>query len=64
MNAPAVVTRRPAETGGLAVVVAAVIARLAGLSDPDMITYLTILAGATPAAVTWFVGLLRDRSEP
>ena len=64
MNAPAVVTRRPAETGGLAVVVAAVIARLAGLDDPEMLTYLTILAGSAPAAITWVVTLIRDRSEP
>ena len=64
MKTPTVVARRPAETGGLAVVVAAVIARIAGLDDPEMLTYLTILAGATPAAVTWLVGLLRDRSEP
>mgnify|MGYP001612338483 CR=1 FL=1 len=64
MNTPTVIARRPAETGGLAVVVAAVIARIAGLSDPDMITYLTILAGAIPTAITWAVELFRARSEP
>ena len=64
MKPPEVVTRRPAETGGLAVVVAAVIARIAGLDDPEMLTYLTILAGAIPAAITWAVELFRNRSAP
>ena len=64
MKPPTVVTRRPAETGGLAVVVAAVIARIAGLDDPEMLTYLTILAGAIPAAITWAVELFRNRREP
>ena len=62
MNTPTVITRRPAETGGLAVVVAAVIARIAGLDDAEMLTYLTILAGAIPAAITWIVELFRARN--
>lgn len=56
------VVNRPAESGGAVVAVAALIARALGLRDPDTLTYLIIAVGATPAAITWLVHLIRQRN--
>jgi hypothetical protein len=53
------VTTRPAETGGAAAAVAVLIAYFAGLDDPGMLAALTIVVGALPGIITWFVVLIR-----
>lgn len=53
--------KRPAETAGVATAIAAIIARIAGVDDPDVLTYLIIVVGAVPGAVTWIVELFRKR---
>ena len=65
MNVPSVngtVGRRPAESGGVATAVAALIARAAGVRDPDTLTYLIIVVGAVPAAITFVISALRKRN--
>lgn len=65
MNVPLVngtVTRRPAETGGVATAAAALIARAFGVKDPDTLTYLIIVVGAVPAAITFLIGQVRRRN--
>lgn len=47
--------KRPAETAGFAGAIAAVVARLAGVDDVDTITYLAVVIGVVPAAVTLLV---------
>jgi hypothetical protein len=54
-----VIRNRPAETGGVAGAVALLIARAAGLSDPNLIVAIATVVGFTPAALTWFVELVR-----
>ena len=53
---------RPAETGGVATAVAALIARAFGVKDPDTLTYLIIVVGAVPALITSAIGLVRKRN--
>jgi hypothetical protein len=62
-NPQKVIRRRPAETGGVAGAVALLIARAAGLSDPNLIVALATVIGFAPAGLTWLVGLLRS-GEP
>lgn len=51
---------RPAETAmPIATVLAALIARLAGVEDTDTILYLALALSFVPAAVTWIVELVR-----
>lgn len=62
MNVPTVngtVTQRPAESGGVAVAVAALIARAFGVKDPDTLTYLIIVVGAVPALITGGISIFR-----
>lgn len=55
---------RPAETAmPIATVLAALIARLAGVEDTDTILYLALALSFVPAAVTWIVELVK-RDEP
>ena len=56
-----VVSRRPAESAGVAGAVAIVAADLLGLDDPQVITALAVLVASLPAVVTWLVELLRGR---
>lgn len=65
MNVPSVngtVKSRPAETGGVATAAAALIARAFGVKDADTLTYLIIVVGAVPAAITFLVGLIKRRN--
>lgn len=53
-----IVKSRPAETAmPIATVIAALIAKLAGVEDTDTIFYLALALSFIPAAVTWFVDL-------
>jgi hypothetical protein len=55
---------RPAETGGVAGALALLVARAAGLSDPNLIVALATVIGFAPAGITWVVGLIRGASPP
>lgn len=61
MNNDNILQRRPAETSTI------VAAALAGLGakafdwDADTVSYVTVLIGFVPAAVTWLVMTLRNR---
>lgn len=58
------ITNRPAETAmPIATVIAALIAKLAGVEDTDTILYLALALSFIPAAVTWVVELVKKR-EP
>lgn len=55
---------RPAETAmPIATVLAALIAKLAGVEDTDTIFYLAIALSFVPAAVTWIVELVRKEPD-
>lgn len=56
------VTNRPAESGGAATAIGALIARAFGVKDPDTLTYLIIAVGFVPAAITWTVSVVRRRN--
>jgi hypothetical protein len=58
-----VIRNRPAETGGVAGALALLLARAAGLNDPNMIVALATVIGFAPAAVTWLVELLRSTRQ-
>ena len=53
------VRRRPAETGGVAGAVALLIARAAGVDDPNIIVALATVIGFAPAGVTSLIELIR-----
>jgi hypothetical protein len=63
-NPQNVIRSRPAETGGVAGALALLVARAAGLNDPNMIVALATVIGFAPAAVTWIVELLRTTGQP
>jgi hypothetical protein len=50
---------RPAESGGVAVAAAVLIAHLFGVTDATTLTALAVVAGAVPAAITWLVVIFR-----
>ena len=55
---------RPAETAmPIATVLAALIARLAGVEDTDTILYIALALSFVPAIVTWIVELVRNDSR-
>lgn len=56
------VKTRPAETGGLAAAVVALVVYFTGSNDPALIAPLLIIVGSVPAAVTWLVGVIRSRN--
>jgi hypothetical protein len=58
------VRRRPAETGGIAGALALLVARGAGVDDPNTIVALATVIGFAPAGVTWLVELIRGASPP
>jgi hypothetical protein len=59
-----VVKDHPAETAmPLATVLAALIARLAGVEDTDTILYLALALSFIPAVVTWIVNLVRQEPD-
>jgi hypothetical protein len=59
-----VVKDHPAETAmPLATVLAALIARLAGVEDTDTILYLALALSFVPAVVTWVVNLVRQEPD-
>lgn len=51
--------RRPAEASGIAGSMAILIARAAGVTDPNVYVALATVLGFVPTAVTWLVLLLR-----
>ena len=54
------VKTRPAETAmPIATVIAALIAKLAGVEDTDTILYIALALSFIPAAVTWIVELVK-----
>lgn len=58
------VKNRPAETAmPLATVLAALIAKLAGVEDTDTILYLALALSFVPAVVTWVVELLKKKTD-
>jgi hypothetical protein len=58
------VKTRPAETAmPIATVIAALIAKFAGVEDTDTILYLALALSFIPAAVTWIVELIRHGRE-
>lgn len=62
MSSPnALVKARPAEAGGVAGYAALLIARAAGVTDADTILALAGVVAFAPAAITWFVTLIRSR---
>jgi hypothetical protein len=65
MTNPVQVARsRPAETAmPIATVLAALIAKFAGVEDTDTILYLALALSFVPAAVTWFVELMRREPD-
>lgn len=62
MANPVQITKdHPAETAmPIATVLAALIARLAGVEDTDTILYLALALSFVPAIVTWIVDLKRN----
>jgi hypothetical protein len=55
---------RPAETAmPIATVLAALIAKLAGVEDTDTIFYLALALSFIPAIVTWIVELIKREPE-
>jgi len=47
--------KRPAETGGVAMAAAVVIAYILGVTEERVILAMAVLVGCVPAVVTWFV---------
>lgn len=59
------VKNHPAETAmPIAVVLAALIGKLAGVEDTDTIFYLGLAISFIPAAITWIVELMRKPTPP
>jgi hypothetical protein len=59
-----IVKSRPAESAmPIATVLAALIAKLAGVEDTDTIFYLALALSFVPAAVTWIVELVRREPD-
>jgi hypothetical protein len=65
MSAPVdLVKHRPAETAmPIATVIAALIAKLAGVEDTDTILYIALALSFVPAAVTWVVDLRNRKPD-
>ena len=65
MDTPvSIIKSRPAETAmPIATVIAALIAKLAGVEDTDTILYLALALSFIPAAVTWVVELMKSKSN-
>ena len=59
-----IIKSRPAETAmPIATVLAALIAKLAGVEDTDTILYIALALSFIPAAVTWVVELMKSKSD-
>jgi hypothetical protein len=54
-----VVRQRPAEIGGVAGALALLVARTAGLGDPNLIVALATVIGFAPTGITWLIELVR-----
>jgi hypothetical protein len=62
VNPVETVKNRPAETATpIAMILAALIAKFAGVEDEDTIIYLAVVISFVPAGVTWLVELVRNR---
>lgn len=63
-NPVALAKSRPAESAmPIATVLAALIAKLAGVEDTDTILYIALALSFIPAAVTWVVELVRKEPQ-
>jgi len=63
-NPVEVVKNRPAETAmPIATVLAALIAKFAGVEDTDTIFYMAIVLSFVPAGITWIVELVKDKND-
>jgi hypothetical protein len=59
-----IIKSRPAETAmPIAVVIAGLIGKLAGVEDTDTIFYLALVLSFVPAAVTWIVELVKRKPD-
>lgn len=59
-----IIKKRPAETAmPIATVLAALIAKLAGVEDTDTILYIALALAFIPAAVTWIVELVKREPD-
>lgn len=54
---------RPAETGGLAAAVVAILVYVLGVDDQALVVPLIVVVGSVPAAITWLVELVRRRDS-
>lgn len=55
--------RRPAESTGVAGALALLIARIAGIKDPDTIVALAVVVGFLPAMATWLKTTIEDKGK-
>lgn len=63
MSAKELPRRRPAETTAAASAIALLIANLAGVDDPEILTALAVVIGFIPTVVTWIVDLRQKSSS-
>lgn len=57
--------RRPTEvTSPVVTAIVALVCRVFGITDQDVYTYLLIIVGFVPAAVTWLVTTIRHTDAP
>lgn len=57
---PQIVKNRPAETATpVAMAVAGLIAKIAGVEDPETVFYIAVVVSFVPAAITWLVNRFR-----
>lgn len=55
------IQQHPAESAmPIATVLAALIAKIAGVEDTDTILYIALALSFVPAAITWVVGRIKD----
>lgn len=54
------VAARPAEVGGIAGSIGLLIAKAAGIEDPDTIVAIGAVVGFIPAVITWIVEIIRS----
>jgi uncharacterized YccA/Bax inhibitor family protein len=63
MKTPAIVTTRPAETGGIGAAISVLIAYFAGVDNPAVIAALAVVVGAIPGIITWAVVTFRKEGK-
>lgn len=58
------ISKRPAESGGVASALAALIGYILGIHDPGILIAIAMVIGFVPAAITWLVTTLRKPPAP